>query len=187
MALSDYALCEIADVKSDMNLGEDETEKDPIIEALINAYSPVIENYLNKYVINRDLIEEYDGNGTDTLLLNYCPVVPPITSLKIDDVTISVDDYYLYKDNGKIVLDNNTFDKGNQNVEVQYKTGYGDTLEDIPFPIRQACASLVQFYLKRHNIDFSETFSEGFVIKYPISRLPDFIKEFLDPYRKILI
>lgn len=187
MTLSDYALCEVEDVKLDMNIKTEIKDKDTIIEKLIEAYSPILENYLNKYVINRSLTEKYDGDGTLTLFLNYCPVVS-ITELKIDDEVISADDYLLYKDVGKIVLDNGSvFTKDNQNIEIQYKAGYGEDRDEIPYPIKQACISIVSFYMKRHNIDFSDTFSEGFVIKYPISRLPDFIKEFLDPYKRIMI
>jgi len=187
MSLSEYALCEVADVKLDMNIKATETDKDTIIEKLIEAYSPIIESYLNKYVINRSLMEKYDGDGTLTLFLNYCPVVS-ITYLEIDDEVISEDDYLLYEKEGKIVLDNGSvFTKDNQNIEIQYEAGYGEDRTKIPYPIKQACISMVSFYMKRHNIDFSDTFSEGFVIKYPISRLPDFIKEFLDPYKRIMI
>lgn len=187
MSISNYALCEVADVKEDMNINAEDIGKDAIIEKLIEAYSPILENYLNKYVVNRSLIEKYDGDGTLTLFLNYCPVVS-VTELKIDDEVISEDDYLLYKEMGKIVLDNGSiFTKDLQNVEIQYVAGYGEDRTKIPQPIKQACISIVGFYMKRHNIDFSDTFSEGFVIKYPISRLPDFIKEFLDPYRRIMI
>lgn len=187
MAVSIYALCEASDVKEDMNIRAEDTDKDAIIEKLIEAYSPIIESYINKYVINRSLTEKYDGDGTLTLFLNYCPIVS-ITELKIDDEIIIVDDYLLYEEEGKIVLDNGSvFTEGHQNIEIQYDAGYGVDRTKIPYPIKQACISMVSFYMKRHNIDFSDTFSEGFVIKYPISRIPDFIKEFLDPYKRIMI
>jgi len=186
MAVSTYALCTVEDVKADMNIDPLEIGKDSIIETIIEAYSPIVENYIHKYVINRDLVEKYDGNGEDTLFLDFCPIVS-ITYLKIDDETIDVADYYVYENIGKIVLEDDSFTEDNQNIEISYTTGYGIDRDNIPTPIKQACISLVSFYMKRHNLDFSDTFDEGFVVKYPISRIPYFIQDFLDPYRRIIL
>jgi len=186
MALSNYALCEINDVKKDMGIDVLETKQDEVIAALINAYSVAIENHLHKKIINRDLTEKYDGDGTAILWLDYYPI-NSITELKIDDEVISSDDYYLYEKLGKIILDGLVFTKGYQNVEISYNVGYGASKDTIPTPIRQSCVALVHFYIKRHTIDYSETFDEGFVATLLGTDMPSFVLKWLDSYKKVRV
>lgn len=186
MSLSNYALCEADDVKKDMGMDLTDTDKDEVIVALINAYSIAIENHLHKKVINRDLTEKYDGDGTAILWLDYYPI-NLITELKINDEIISEDDYYLYKKLGKIVLSGLSFTKGYQNVEINYNVGYGADKDTIPTPIKQSCVALVHFYIKRHTLDFSETFDEGFVVTLPGTDMPPFVLKWLDPYKKVRV
>jgi len=186
MALSEYALCAVNDVKSDMGIDLDDTGKDIAIEALINAYSVAIEDHLHKKVINRDLTEEYDGDGTTVLWVDYYPI-NSITSLTINGETINEDDYYLYEKLGKIVLNGLVFTKGYQNVEITYNVGYGADTTTIPEPIKQSCVALVHFYIKRHTLDYSETFDEGFVVTLPGTEMPPFVLKWLDPYKKVRV
>lgn len=185
MALLYEALCTVNDVKNDMGIPDDDS-KDAVIEALINAYSIAIENHLHKMVLNRDLTEKYDGDGTAVLWIDYYPITK-ITSLTINDEPISEDDYYLYEKMGKIVLKGLVFTKGYQNVEISYNAGYGNQREDIPTPLRQSCVSLVHFYIKRHTIDYSDTFDEGFVVTLGGTDMPPFILKWLDPYKKVRV
>lgn len=92
-----------------------------------------VETYTGKEFSVTEVTELYDGNGKDTLILNYDPVIA-LSSLKIDGIEQNSSQYFLYKDVGKIVLNNaaitdsgitNVFPVDRQNVSVSYT--YGDS------------------------------------------------------------
>ena len=64
-----------------------------------DATSKYIITYLNNETIT------IDGTGTDTILVPDYPIVQ-VDSIKINAVTIDSDNYYIYKDTGKIILKN---------------------------------------------------------------------------------
>ena len=108
------------------------TETDIIlIGRLIKQVGKVAESFCNRYFLYGEYTEVFDGDSRKKLYLKGYPVLS-ITSLKIDDVEISSDDYQINKDLGEIYYSEG-FRKGYQNVEVVYKTGY-DAVVDGDYP-----------------------------------------------------
>lgn len=106
------------------------------IENFLDDAEDYVEKYTGKEFTVVEVTELYDGNGTDTLILDHFPVIS-LTSLKIEGVEQTEDQYFLYKNIGKIVLKNailtgkgvtKVFPVGHQNVSVSYSYGDPKTL-----------------------------------------------------------
>lgn len=95
--------------------------------------------------------EYYDGDGSDTLILNHTDLVE-ITELNIDKnyngtfVSVDTDYVIVYEREGRIVLDNvrftpevSSFTKGNKTIKITYTYG-NDFPDDF---VKNLCAMIV--------------------------------------------
>jgi len=128
MAVDDYALTSLANVKAALHLTT--TDDDALIESLINRFSAAIETYCKRKFKARDYTEKHDGDGTSVLYLKQYPV-NSVSSLKIGTGTVNSSNYALYKEEGKIRLKYSVFPEGIQNVEVTYNAGYQDGSDEL--------------------------------------------------------
>lgn len=94
---------------------------------------------------------DFDGSGTDTLILPAYPV-NTVTHVYIDDTWVfgagtEVDsgDYTWYPDEGLLVYPRGTFPKGRKNVRVEYNGGFST----VPDRIQRATVEAVVWNLSR--------------------------------------
>lgn len=90
----------------------------------------LLDAYLNRTIATATYTEYYDGDGSDRVVLNHRPVTS-VTSLHDDPdrgygstYLIAATDYILYADQGIIVLDDDTFAKGKQNIKCVFAAGW---------------------------------------------------------------
>ena len=128
-------------------LGIEETDDDDLIDDLITRKEAEEQNRIDRQLEAADYTEFYDGDNSDTLLLNNYPI-NTITSLW-DDTSrdyatgdlIDPDDIFIYSVEGKIVLDGIHFAKGNQNIKIIFNAGY-ETV-DMPPEVKGALIKIV--------------------------------------------
>lgn len=121
---------------------------------LIASASQIIENYLQRKVIQDTVVECFSGNGENGILLAD-PSFVSLTSVVITECdgtenTVSTDDFII--DDGNIIYfiaePTNTFDytrfpRGRNNVEITYVAGMAATVNDVPADIRAAVVELI--------------------------------------------
>jgi len=138
MAVSDFALATLGEVKKTLKITSTDTARDIFIESLIEDVSNTLEgpDYLGRNIVGRMYTEYYDGDKTGALLVNHRPLNSISTLLDDTDRdwdspavdVIARDDYMTYRKEGKIQLydDEVTFSlpDGGQNVKIEYHAGY---------------------------------------------------------------
>jgi uncharacterized phiE125 gp8 family phage protein len=179
MPLAPNALTSLEAVKAYLKINLTETNDDALLEDLINASSSAIENYCKRNFIEQDYVdEEYDGNGLSGLYLRQYPV-KAITSVSIEELTLSATDYKCKKSIGKLIRKNCRWPEGEINILVSYTAGYSK----IPADLELACKHLVMSYFKSDVASFSTTFQEGIVFRP--EALPSQVKVLVQPYKKV--
>lgn len=131
------ALCSKEDVKDYLNITSS-SDDNKIVE-WINAVSDDCEHFCDRQFLKRThTAEKYDGDNTDTLLLKQRPIVS-VGSLVIEDggTALGADEFYIYADQGKIVLDAKLFYLSRQKIVITYDAGYGG-LASLPKSLRRA-------------------------------------------------
>jgi len=103
----------------------------PVLEALANATTEMIERETRRKFVTRTLTEVQDGDGSQRLFLRYYPVTV-FTSLKVrrsptDTAfeTVAAVDYQVNLEQGKVWLHSDRLNRGVANVEAIYSVGYG--------------------------------------------------------------
>lgn len=138
MAVSDFALCTLGNIKSQLNITSTDSSRDTFIEDLIEDTSSILEgpSYLGRNIVGRMYTEYYDGDGTGSLFVRHRPLnsvatLSDDTDREWDSPSVDVidtDDYMIYREEGKIQLydDEVTFDlpDGGQNILIEYHAGY---------------------------------------------------------------
>lgn len=128
-------LTSIDSVKTFLDI--DGTEYDDALTALVSSTEKVISNYCNQDLSSGTVTLNFDGNG---LYAKYLPNYPinSITSLKKRTsilgswATVDSDNYALFTANGTAhVYNENGFDKGVSNYQIEYEAGYSDVPEDL--------------------------------------------------------
>ena len=156
MAIADYALCSLDEVKGYLALGALSEDKDSWLEDQINLVSASIEGYCNRKFAVQDISSEIrDGNGRAKLRPLYYPIVQlsvedsPTDSQKLASVQYLDDDDETWvdieTDVDNIVLNNpfpqrvteqtsynielleKSFPSGKQNVKLVYRAGETDS------------------------------------------------------------
>lgn len=113
-------------------LGITVTGDDALLTTLLTQIEEYVQNvYCERQFAAANHTEYYDGDGSGVLLLDNYPIVS-VTSVHDDtdreygaDDLIDSDDIITYEKEGKLVLDGLCFTKGNKNVKVVYRAGYG--------------------------------------------------------------
>jgi len=141
-----YALVSLEEAKEVLNITDNSAEKDRLIERLIDRTTSLLESYCDRKFKARDYTnEEYDGDGTDYLLLDNYPV-NSVDSL-YDDTTrvfnssslVDEDNYVIYSEEGKIGVVSITgspgfyaqFSEGKRNIRITYNAGYSSMPDDL--------------------------------------------------------
>jgi len=182
MAVDDSTIVELADMREFLNIPDGQTAMDSLLESLLDSFNDVIEDYLGVTCINTEYTETYDGDGTDTLFLKHYPIAS-VSSLSVDDETVSSDDYSIYKEEGFIRLDSSIFTKDNQNVSITYTAGHGATRVAVPNPLKLALKTWVARAYKAEYVDFAPEVGEEAARSIPFANIPWDIRIMLAPYK----
>lgn len=180
-----YALCEVNDIRDDLKIAATDTSYDEVIRRLINGVSAALEGYCGRVFMARDFTaQKYDGDGTGELLLRHIPVIS-ITSLVVDDVTITSTQYVVYNDTGKVMFtDGNVFTLGPQMAVFAYRAGF--ERQDLPGDILMAARTWVCHAFKitdkqRWGVGSQSTNDESF--SFALGTMPPEVREIADMYR----
>lgn len=177
------ALTSLANVKEFLRITD--TNDDTFLTNLISRVEKEVKEYCQRDFEAADYMEYYDGDGTDTLLVDNYPI-NSVSELYDDpdrefgtDTLIDSSDYIIYSEEGKIVLDGSTFSKGNKNIKIVYNAGY----TTIPADLEQAVIKLVAAeYLEGQG---SVNAVEGEGQQTRPQRLREQAYRILDRYRRI--
>ena len=145
MAINQYALCSLNNVKDFLEITVSGTTDDLLIE-LINRYSALFENYMDKNILSREYTEYYDGDGSNMLVTRQYPITT-ISGIWDDSdwewgSTTEVDStsYRASESaNGVVDFKSAVLNNYNQNVKIIYTAGY----DEIPEDIRHVCVKEV--------------------------------------------
>lgn len=148
MALdTDNALTTLDDVKT--WCGVNTTDYDTLLTDLINSVSWQFNSFTNRKLKARDITAQYDGDGTNTMVLPEYPV-NSITSIHVDTDREFTDDTkvtdFVFHENGLVTLDTNYFSKIVKANKIVYNAGYSI----IPYDLQVACKDQIKWLFRRH-------------------------------------
>lgn len=150
--LVDYALTDVASVKE--TLGISGSSQDNLIRRKINQATDLIESYCNlsyghHFAQTTYTNEEYDGTGSDQLILKMRPVTS-LTSFQTRDSSENTNDWddddteRYFLDEGAGVIDL----LSNQNLNWnRYRVSYVAGYNPIPAALSEACVTLAAFWV----------------------------------------
>lgn len=144
-------LVTLAQVKAALSIAT--TSQDAVLAALITTASDAVQNKINRQLSSLRRTEAYDGHGYSTLILRDYPVT------EIHAVTINgqpVPQALAWGQRGwakiqsgvGIALFGMAFERGQQNIAVDYTAGY----TSIPAAIQQAVIDTVALWHKRREL-----------------------------------
>lgn len=125
-----YEIITLDEAKRFLKITSD--DYDLILPDLIKAATNLIEQYIGRFVMTRQITEYFDGQKKNHIMTNQYPIYK-VTSLHDDtehtfgtDSIVTTTDYRIYYDVGKIQLTGNevSFVKGQQNVKLVYWAGF---------------------------------------------------------------
>jgi len=176
-------------VREYLQLAASETDKDDLIDNLINRSYKALEAHIGKAILSASYTEYYDGDGQDILILDNYPIIS-VDSLYMDsardfaaDTLIAVADYVIYAKQGTIRLlnDETIFAHGIQNIKITYTAGYAA----IPNDLALACIMHVSHILQKAGAEGHLSMSLGGLSKsFDMTQIPLAVKTLLEPYRK---
>lgn len=159
------------------------TDDDTLLQKIITRTSDWIQKYCARNFIAQDYTEQYNGDGTNTLLVKQYPV-NSIASAYDDtsrefgaDTAITVSELVI-DDGGIIIFDTNRFSAGYKNVKITYNAGYATIPQDLEEACLKLCAS--NYLLGQGAINVVE----GVIVDKP-KRLKTEAMETIDYYRRI--
>ena len=159
-----------------------------ILDITADGVATAINNYLGVPMINSEYTEIYDGWTDDgdargnTLYVSKYPIVS-ITSIADDDVAIASTGYYLYKNEGRIVLKDDTFTADYQTIDIVYKAGFGAAAANVPDALKLACHKWIKAVYEGDVVNFSQQFGEGTFAQLARESMPKDVKFILDHYK----
>lgn len=192
----------LADFKEHLDIDASDTSKDNFLTNILNAAYKAAVNYIGQDLNETEYTEYYDGDGTDSFLLDNYPVTE-IASIH-DDVTrafdsttlIAATDYVFYASTGKVrkiqatsgqyitiglVPSPLAWQSGVQNIKVVYTAGYSD----VPYDAQRAVILIAAWYAQRAGSEgrTNETLG-GRSVGYETYSIPLSVRQLLLPYKK---
>lgn len=160
---------------------------------VINAVSHLFNTYTNRKLKARSLTEYYDGNGGSELYVDNYPIVSTSTNIDIRVDTdrsystsdkVASTDIIIDSEEGRIRLDDDTFDTGAHSVKIVYTAGY--STGTMPYDLKYAAMEMSRFYLNReksNRVGVRSEGAEGGSITYETD-MPWSVKQVLELYRR---
>lgn len=194
----------LTDFKEHLDIDSTDTSKDNFLINVLNAAWKAAVNYIGYDLNVTNYVEYYDGDGSDTILLEQFPVIS-ITSIYDDtarqfgpETLLQTTDYVFYPKTGKVQKLNSgnqyvvigipfspiVFNKGVQNVQVTYQAGYNP----IPYDAARAVILLGAWYAQRAGTEGknAETLG-GKTVQYDAYSIPLWTRQLLLPYKKFAV
>lgn len=166
------------------HLGISGTTFDAVIGTLLTRASAWIERYCGRTFASTAYTQDYDGDGTDTLILRQYPIVS-VTTIHDDQerdfasaTLIDADDYYVDADKGMVKLIAGRFSRGRGNVRVVYTAGHAT----VPAAVALAAVELTAFWFNRRRSAGRASESLGGLSVSHLGDVPGDIKTMLDEY-----
>ena len=124
MAVAAWDLTTLAELRTFLNIVSTHTDHDALLQSLITQVSGLFNKETHRYLIAKEYSASiFDAPSGDTLYLPQYPV-KEITSLVDNGTTITVASHFLYKDEGKFVLDDSNFSGERQGITISFEAGY---------------------------------------------------------------
>ena len=194
-ATTENYICSVSDVCTYLNISTSDSVTG-FINSCIGYVSDDFENYCNKVLANQNLFGIYDGDGTNSLILQSYPIVS-INNVQTrgfltdswTDVTSDVDNS---TGDWKILLQTKFFPAGYRTVKVNYNAGY----TTIPRDIKKVAIESIGIILKEshaggkvsdNRLGVTTRNIQGLVgqsISY--NRFRNDVEKTLDYYRKVV-
>lgn len=140
-------LATLAQVKLEMNIPEDNTDQDDLLQTILTAASRFIASYCNRVLVKQPVTEQRDGSGSNRLMFCEYPV-SAVTSVAVDGTTITPAQGY--SDVGyrfsktQLILNVQNFTRGAANCALSYVAGY----DPIPQDLAQVAVELTMYKYK---------------------------------------
>lgn len=178
------AIAALSDVKAYLDIAT--TDEDTRITALLAAVESQVKKYLGYDPAKQTYFDRLNGNGRRFVVPEQSIPLITVDSLTVDGVTIPAENGDApgwYIDAGKVWLSGGySFTRGFGNVKLSYQAGY----ETIPAAIKQAVVEMTAVRLKEiDRIGVSSKGIAGETISYIVKDVPDTVKGYLDPFRKV--
>lgn len=183
-------------------LGVTGSTEDARITRLINAVSSKFNLYTGRKLKLASYTTYLDGDGGTDILLDQYPITSNSTDIdiRIDTnrtfgTTSKVDStsIVIYSEEGRIFLDDKTFQKGRHVVKIGYSAGYtvsstsGGSTGSMPDDIQYAALETIRLFRARevsNRVGVRSESVEGMSIQYE-GDLPWSVKKVLDLYTKV--
>lgn len=149
-----WALCSVAEAEDWLKLASATEDEETTITLLINAVTARFENACGRQIIARALTTRLNGTGADHIFLPQWPVVS-IDSLKsleydgTDYVVYDTSKLYISESGRLQLLDQESFIRGNLNVEVIYQPGWATVPDDVKVAALQWVADWWETWSKK--------------------------------------
>jgi hypothetical protein len=150
-----YAILSLVAVKEYLNIEDGDDAQDDFLQRWINSISSAIESFIGGPVKAQTFTEVYDGDGDYALQLRKRPIIslatPAATDLqyRIDlkspwQTLVADMDYVVVRPDApfSIVLCDNVFPAGFQNIRIAYKAGYSSIPGDIERVLVEAVSEI---------------------------------------------
>lgn len=136
MAVSDFALITLAQVKNELNLTDVNASRDQWLEDKIEETSESFETIIGRRIVAREHRQFLDGTGTSTLWVPEYPIISISTlwddkdnEFFRDTDIIKPTSYFINKEaNGcvRVMRQVGTFQKWRDNIKIHYFAGYAE-------------------------------------------------------------
>jgi len=183
MAIQDGTPVTLAEMRAFLNITETaDTGQDSVLENLLDDLTIAIEDHLGVKILTTSYDEYYDGNGRDTLFVKRYPIVA-VTSISDGTQSFSASDYYLYSEEGRIVLDDDYFEEDHKNIHIVYTAGFGAARANVPRGIKVALKLWVSHVYKKHVALFNQRFTDNIQVNFSSEDMPKDVEAKLKPYK----
>lgn len=179
----------LEDVK--LYLGLSGSGQDVLLTRMITAASAFIESWLSRTIAVVPYSSTVNGNNQSVMFLPNRPIVSVesvvISGFVIPAFTGQNDAGYGY-DRSSILLRGYAFERGVQNVTVNYTAGLAaNAPEDVPADLTQACIELIALkYRRMGNEGLSSKGMAGETTAFVVSDIPKPVATILLQYRNVV-
>ena len=193
MALAPYALTSVAMAKSHLNIASADTSQDVRLELLVNAATQRIEVMTDRALKSRAHVELRSGRKSNIITMRQWPITA-VSQINVDsdnlfgaDSILDPTSYAICDEGNSIVLLNDYFDVGFNNIRIAYTAGYNSTdhigeLADLEV----VCLWMVEWwYRHRERGDMGRTSkTKGDETVGILAQMPPMIREALLEYKR---